>query len=429
MGAVLTAAQLALAWGHDARAAASAPRSSRSWPPGSRLRPTSSSGRAWPGTSRAWPAPWPRSRCSRCPGPLGLRRAALVGLALGGRRSAPIRWCAPLVLAVGLALAWELRATPRRLLATLGVMSAAGVTVLLPYLLYLLRARAVSRAPWRVHSIADVAALALRSAHDRDALAHRPLLRRLVGRVRGLERLRAPGPRVRRAGGRGRWPRRSRASPAPCARRRTAERRLARVGVLVWPGVVIMLAVLGLDGHVHYQFPAVWVPFFGVAALVAALLRRAPRWGRAALAAVGAVALLQVASGRAVDAVPARARRHPRPDLRDGGRRPDRGHARGVRPARAADRAAQRDRAVPLPVRVPGAHGPRLRGEDRRGVRGIAGAVRPPLSTRRARHARSSASATRARRAAPCASISPELAPRNWSASSANSTLKVVRLP
>ena len=56
-----------------------------------------------------------------------------------------------------------------------------------------------------------------------------------------------------------------------------------------------MLAVLGLDGHVHYQFAVAWVPFFGVAALMAAIRRRAPRRGGVALGLLGAVALAQFA--------------------------------------------------------------------------------------------------------------------------------------
>jgi hypothetical protein len=290
MGAVLTAAQLALAWGLTralgertvffavlAAWIASSPYLFF-W---SRM--------AWDLTSLA--GALAAVALLALPGRLGLRRAALVGLALAvGLGTHPM--VAPLVVAVGLALAWELRATPRRLLATLGVMSAAAVTVLLPHLLYLMRARSVSRAPWRVHSVADVAALALHAPMiatpwriDRyfdgswDAFVAwsgcAPLARASFVLAVAVGAAAVAGLAC------------ALGSPAD------AERRLARVGVLVWPGVVIMLAVLGLDGHVHYQFPALWVPFFGVAALVAALLRRAPRWGRAALAVVGAVALLQ----------------------------------------------------------------------------------------------------------------------------------------
>jgi hypothetical protein len=227
------------------------------------------------------------------PGPVGPGRAALVGLALAvGVGTHPM--VAPLVLAVVLALGWELRGTPRRLLAVLGSMAATGVAVLLPHLLYLMRARVVSRAPWRAHAGADVVALALeapmiatswRIGRYFDGSWDEFVAWSGAGLVARVSFVLAVAIAVAAVAG------------LACALRSTgdAERRVARVGVLVWPGVVIMLAALGLDAHVHYQFAAAWVPFFGVAALVAALLRERTRWGRVALSFVGVVALAQFA--------------------------------------------------------------------------------------------------------------------------------------
>jgi hypothetical protein len=227
------------------------------------------------------------------PGAVGPGRAALAGLALGvGVGTHPM--IAPLALAAVLAIAWELRATPRRLCATLGALSATALAVVLPYVLYLTRARVLSRAPFRDHSAPSAAGLLLDAPMiatawrvDRyfdgswDAFVEWSASALVAGTSGGL----AVAVAAAAVGG------------LACALRSPAdgERRLARMGLLVWPGVVVMLAVLGLDGHVHYQFAAAWVPFFGVAALVAALRRRDPRWGRTALGVLGAVALAQFA--------------------------------------------------------------------------------------------------------------------------------------
>lgn len=290
MGAVLTLSQLALAWGF-ARAVGQGTvffAVIAAW--------IASSPYLFFWSRMAWDLTSLAGACAAVallsrPGPVGPGRAALVGLALAvGLGTHPM--VAPLVLAVVPAIAWELRATPRRLCAALAAMAATALAVLLPHLLYLLRSRVVSRAPWRAHSGADVAALAL----EAPMIATPWRLDRyfdgswdafvawsgtgLLARASVVLAVAIAGAAV---------------AGLACALRSTrdAERRLARVALLVWPGVVVMLAILGLDGHVHYQFPAAWVPFFGVAALVAALLRRAPRWGRAGLALIAAVALAQ----------------------------------------------------------------------------------------------------------------------------------------
>jgi hypothetical protein len=227
------------------------------------------------------------------PGVLGPGRAALAGLALGvGVGTHPM--IAPLVLAAGVAIVWELRATPRRLAAIMGALSAACLAVLLPYLLYLTRARVLARAPFHDHQAPGVAFLAL----DAPMIATGWRLERYFdGSWEAFLAWSGTGLLARASGALAVAVAAAAAVGLACALRSPAdgERRLARIGVLVWPGVVAMLAVLGLDGHVHYQFAAVWVPFFGVAALVAALRRRDARWGRAALALLAAVALAQCA--------------------------------------------------------------------------------------------------------------------------------------
>ncbi|MET0555168.1 MAG: hypothetical protein ABW221_19150 [Vicinamibacteria bacterium] len=227
------------------------------------------------------------------PGALGPGRAALAGVALGvGVGTHPM--IAPLALAAVFVIAWELRAAPRRLAATLGAMAAAGVAVLLPYLSYLTRARVFARAPFREHRAPGIAALAL----DAPMIATSWRVDRYFdGSWDAFLAWSGTGLLASTSGALAIAVAAAAVAGLACALRSPAEgeRRLARVGVLVWPGVVAMLAVLGLDGHVHYQFAAVWVPFFGVAALVAALRRRDPRWGRAALGLVAAVALAQCA--------------------------------------------------------------------------------------------------------------------------------------
>jgi hypothetical protein len=292
MGTLLTAAQLALAWGltralreNTAFLAAVA-----AW--------IASSPYLFFWSRMAWDLTSLAGACAAValvalPGTIGIGRAAAIGAALGvGLGTHPM--VAPLALAVGLAVCWELRHTPRRLLAIAGALTASCVTVCLPYLLYLARARILSRAPFRAYSASALAALFLEAPMI--ATPWR-LQRYFDGSWDAFVAWSGTGLLAR---GSPAWALAVTAATLAgiaCASRspHDSERRLAHVAALVWPGVVAMLALCGLDGHVHYQFPAAWVPFFGTAALAAALRRRHPRWGRAAIAVLFVAALAQFA--------------------------------------------------------------------------------------------------------------------------------------
>lgn len=292
MGGVLTAAQVALAWGvtRALRERAAFFAVLAAW--------LASSPYLFFWSRLAWDLTSLAGACAAVallalPGALRPGRAALAGLALGvGVGTHPM--IVPLVLAAGIAVAWELRATPRRLLVTLGAMSAGCLAVLLPYLLHLARARVLSRAPFRDYSPPGVAALALEAPMIATAWH---LERYFDGSWAAFLGWSGTGVLASVSGALAVALAAAAVVGLACALRSPAdgERRLARIGLLVWPGVVAMLAVLGLEGHAHYQFAAAWVPFFGVAALAAALRRRHRRLGAAALGLLGAVALAQFA--------------------------------------------------------------------------------------------------------------------------------------
>ena len=70
-------------------------------------------------------------------------------------------------------------------------------------------------------------------------------------------------------------------------------RKLAIAALAVWVGHALFLLIDGLDPHPHYQHPVWWTVPTGLALLVTWLRARRPRLEGAALAALGAVALLQ----------------------------------------------------------------------------------------------------------------------------------------
>lgn len=227
------------------------------------------------------------------PGAITPGRAALTGAALGvAVGTHPMM--APLALAVAAALAWESLREPRRLAASLVSLAGGATLVLLPYLAYLLRARVVSRAPWRGYAPGGAAALALEAPMI--ATPWR-IERYFDGSWDAFLAWSGTGPLALAAPALAAAVAVAAAVGLACALRgpSDAERRLARVGLLAWPGSVLVIATLGLDAHVHYQFPAAWVPFFGVAALAAAAGRANPRRGAVALAVLGTVALAQAA--------------------------------------------------------------------------------------------------------------------------------------
>ena len=72
-------------------------------------------------------------------------------------------------------------------------------------------------------------------------------------------------------------------------------RRMGRVALVAWIGNVWMLAAVRLEVHAHYTFASAWVPVFGVASALAWLRRRHARVASAALAVLAVVAIAQFA--------------------------------------------------------------------------------------------------------------------------------------
>jgi hypothetical protein len=72
-------------------------------------------------------------------------------------------------------------------------------------------------------------------------------------------------------------------------------RRMGQVALIAWFGNVILLAAVGLERHPHYNFASAWVPVFGVASALAWLWRRHPRVAPVALAVLAAIAAGQFA--------------------------------------------------------------------------------------------------------------------------------------
>lgn len=72
-------------------------------------------------------------------------------------------------------------------------------------------------------------------------------------------------------------------------------RRMGRVALVAWAGNVLLLAAVGLERHPHYNFASAWVPVFGVASAIAWLRRPAPRAAAAGLAVLAVIAVAQFA--------------------------------------------------------------------------------------------------------------------------------------
>jgi len=224
-----------------------------------------------------------------------LRPAPIValGLALGLALSThPM--VAPFVAAVGLALAWELWPQPRRLVAVGLPLAVVVVVVNVPYLLFLLRAPVVRRAPRHVLSPEAVGAWLLDSPRvattwgleyyfDRDWADFQSWLGAAAGPIHVLSVLALVACVAAGAAG----------VAVALASSNDWQRRVGRAAALAWVGSVLLLAVVGLERHPHYQFPCAWVPVFGVAASLAWLRRRSPRAGALALVVLGAVAVAQ----------------------------------------------------------------------------------------------------------------------------------------
>lgn len=215
-------------------------------------------------------------------------RAIALGVVLGLGVSTHLM-VLPMLVAVLVTVAWELRARPLRLLSTGGLMFASVLVVNIPYLLFLSRSYVVGRAPRQPSTLAGLVELALQA--PRMATAWR------LGGWAEFEGWAGPVSVTIQV--------LSAVVVAACTVATVAGiavslksddergRRMGRAAVVAWGGIVVLLAVLGLDPHPHYHFAAAWVPIFGVAALLAWLRRTRPRAGAVGLAVLAMVAIAQ----------------------------------------------------------------------------------------------------------------------------------------
>jgi hypothetical protein len=216
-----------------------------------------------------------------------------LGLALGVALSTHLM-VAPLLVAVGGALAWELQSQPRRLAAVGALLTATVLAVNMPYILFLWKAPLVQRAPREELSLAALGSLVLETPRVAttwgleyffggdwaDFQAWLGAAARPASVVSVLALV------VCAAGGMA-------GLVAVLGASDERQRRVGRTAAIAWAGSVLLLATLGLAHHPHYQFASAWVPLFGVAAGLAWLRKRSPRAGAAALAVLGAIAVAQ----------------------------------------------------------------------------------------------------------------------------------------
>jgi len=72
-------------------------------------------------------------------------------------------------------------------------------------------------------------------------------------------------------------------------------RRMGQVALIAWMGNIVLLAAVGLERHPHYNFSSAWVPVFGMASALAWLWRRHPRVAPAAFTLLAVIAIGQFA--------------------------------------------------------------------------------------------------------------------------------------
>jgi hypothetical protein len=222
-------------------------------------------------------------------------RAAALGLALGlGISTHPM--LAPLAIAVVIAVAWEMRGRVREAVASAAALMAGMIVMNVPYLLFLLEAPVVGRAPRQPLSLDNLGSLVLQSpriatiwglpyyfggawsdfrlwlawaAEGVDMLAVVALVVSVAAAAAGVAlALAAPDPR---------------------------HRRLGLAALVAWLGNIVLLAVVRLEGHPHYHFASMWVPVLGMAAALAWLRGNRPRAGAAVLGLVALIAVAQFA--------------------------------------------------------------------------------------------------------------------------------------
>ncbi|HEU0104998.1 MAG TPA: hypothetical protein VFT38_02425 [Vicinamibacteria bacterium] len=226
---------------------------------------------------------------------LGVPRALALGAVIGlGLCTHPM--VVPFAIAVLAAVGWEQWRRGRDGILAAAALIGSMVLVNVPYLLFLLKAPIVGRAPRLPLSAAGFGSLFLQApriattwglpyyfgrawsdfrlwlgegADLVEPISLIALVLCVVATVAGI----------------------AAALVSPDAR----QRRMGRVALIAWIGNVLLLAAVGLERHPHYNFSSAWVPVFGVASAIAWLRRRHPRAGSAALALLAAVAVGQFA--------------------------------------------------------------------------------------------------------------------------------------
>ena len=225
---------------------------------------------------------------------LGVTRALALGALIGlGLATHPM--VVPFAIAVLAAVGWEQRHRGRDGILSAAALIGSMVLVNVPYLLFLLKAPIVGRAPRLPLSLGGFGSLFLQApriattwglpyyfggawsdfrlwlgeaADLVEPISLVALVLCVVATVAGIV--------------------------AALVSSDARQRRMGRVALIAWIGNVLLLAAVGLERHPHYNFSSAWVPVFGVASAVAWLRRHRPRAATAGLALLAAIAVGQL---------------------------------------------------------------------------------------------------------------------------------------
>jgi MFS family permease len=226
---------------------------------------------------------------------LGVPRALALGVVIGlGLSTHPM--VVPFAIAVLAAVGWEQWRRGRDGILAAAALIGAMVLVSTPYLLFLLKARLVGRAPRLPLSPAGFGSLLLQApriattwglpyyfggawSDFRRWLGEGADLIEPISLVALVLCLGATVAGI----------------AAALASSDARQRRMGRVALIAWIGNILLLAAVGLERHPHYNFSSAWVPVFGVASAVAWLRRSHPRAAAAALVVLALIAVGQFA--------------------------------------------------------------------------------------------------------------------------------------
>jgi MFS family permease len=224
---------------------------------------------------------------------LGVPRALALGALIGlGLSTHPM--VVPFAIAVLVAVGWEQRRRGRDGILATAALIGSMVLVNVPYLLFLLKAPIVGRAPRLPLSPAGFGSLFLQAPRIATTWGlpyyfggawsdFRLWLGEAADLVEPISLVALVLCVVATAAG----------IAAALASSDARQRRMGRVALMAWIGNVLLLAAVGLERHPHYNFSSAWVPVFGVASAVAWLRRHHPRAVTGALVLLAAVAVGQ----------------------------------------------------------------------------------------------------------------------------------------